>query len=662
MLSVREEKSFLIKKAPIVSEFLDSSQALAAFAAARSFVSAPGHVHMGFFRLESDYRKKLEEANLSVLQEAVEYGLKVRGLDYDEDILQARIIFERDRAELLSDLQRETADLRRSRELDSHTLRLVMIELALREAALSFIETNTASQIEALRLEEGQQEQRTHPYSEALAANIVGRAGAKIDFATERLRIIQPIRDLIDAQRAVIEHERDFLMPEMEILIDQKGALIDAQVNDLLPAMDALAAAITLWATERPAVIVEMLGKAQAALDLATSEADLVAPRDLVADAQLAKATELSSLITPLTEVAAQMSEWALGRPALNTAISEKAAQMTTLATHKTARASAALAHAKHEDKILIHLENLAAKRTEKAEEMLELLPLYESLSEEIGEWVEKVPDYIKEIDEKSGKYVTISANDALVTPEKVAAATHQKARAEHLREHLITEKTELLAEKLNEATNIGLRAVAEKELAEAEKELAEEIKKKVPEYQNKGKEAVKKAEAISELAEQLKLEASDREEIAKFRLAAAQFRYDAAVIENDVTVNSDSIASIKDAIEHIRLSLELLRKQNEVDFLDYETDLLDELVKARKEGILEKDTAVSEARAAYSSRIAAELANKLASRKSVAIKTIHEDDKYHTAYGNHRYDEQYKVAEINAIRKITSKLVHQIS
>ena len=97
-------------KSEVLREFKKNTGAILSAVASRNFSAVPGFAIEAFTDVEIDSKTKLTEYNQKIMSDAIDRELKALGLSNDISLKQAMMAWELEKAQLLSDLQKEFAD------------------------------------------------------------------------------------------------------------------------------------------------------------------------------------------------------------------------------------------------------------------------------------------------------------------------------------------------------------------------------------------------------------------------------------------------------------------------------------------------------------------------------------------------------------------------
>ncbi len=211
-------------KSKIIREYDAQQKAFKSAVAGRGFLLAPGYLNSASMGLELDAKLKLSELNYQIVAEAIERELKQKGLDYDLAYKQARIDFELSKQTLLTNLQKEFADLDYTQSLTKEEIERMAIELEIRSILLITTKTEIQTEMEGLKRELIDTDRLTFDAEKALV-------DAKTATLNEKLKVIPYIEDIILketellAQRSANIGLKESYIEKKEELVEKKGEL-----------------------------------------------------------------------------------------------------------------------------------------------------------------------------------------------------------------------------------------------------------------------------------------------------------------------------------------------------------------------------------------------------------------------------------------------------
>lgn len=262
MTQKAEQNKWYQGKGKIVSEYLESHEALMSAVAGRGFINAPGYLDDAAIKGERITKSKLSELNYSIVAEAIERELKQTGHDYGIAYKTARIAFELSKQQTLSDLEQEFADIKLSQSVTEEELAAQRIELAIRELVITTTKTEIAVELEGLKQELVAVEE------DSLSTEIL-LIDAQVATAVKKLEVIPYLTQIIEAEELLIaEHEKN--QEYDQSLIDAKELLI-AKKEEILPLIEQKADKQVEYAT----AILDQIVITRSRLELAIQRAAL---------------------------------------------------------------------------------------------------------------------------------------------------------------------------------------------------------------------------------------------------------------------------------------------------------------------------------------------------------------------------------------------------
>ena len=262
---------------PVVTEYLVTAKQIEDNVAGHGWLYRPGHLGAGISAVESGAKFKLSEINYNIVAEAIQRELVLTGHSYDIAVKDAMIAWELEKTEILTELDKEFADNKYVRELDTAALIQLEITTNLRKLVVLSLKTAIEIDIEELKQELATVEQSLFPAQDALLA-------AKLLTAQKKKAVIPYIEIVIDKQQDIIDVESDNATLK-SALIAEKSTLNDTKA-DLVTAREAIAGAI-----------VDLIAARQA---LSVKRADLVYAKEFVSDAETTNLTYLEQYINSL--------------------------------------------------------------------------------------------------------------------------------------------------------------------------------------------------------------------------------------------------------------------------------------------------------------------------------------------------------------------------
>ena len=225
-------------KRPIINEYEDNRESVLSGIASQSFCRMPGFAKRILTRLELGAKEKLSSLNFEILQSAIERELKQSGLSYDLAYRQALVAWELSRQGLISALDRELADAKRSQQFTEEALNQLEIEVDLRALVLE------AAKLAFARTEETYRQRDVAADSSVNSAETL-LINEKILTAQKRLALVDTLEEIIAAERVLLDAERANVDLETD-LVEAKGELVAKEAEKIQPMMNLAAEKVLL--------------------------------------------------------------------------------------------------------------------------------------------------------------------------------------------------------------------------------------------------------------------------------------------------------------------------------------------------------------------------------------------------------------------------------
>lgn len=233
-----EDAKWFSGKGMIQDKYVRTADAILANAGKANWDNIPGHVRRQEQDLEVQTKLELEGLNLEVAQESLERFLGLMEQEAGAEVAEALMQIEVQKRELLMALDVEFAEARAPHEQRLEDLAQLMIRQDLRALAIIAAKTTHEIEIQKLRRQAVTAESSTFDTERQVLAK-------KIEVAQTKLRMIPEIEATLDAQRAVLDAERE-LIPLYEEQVDKEAALT-ALLEDTIPLLyDKSAVALEL--------------------------------------------------------------------------------------------------------------------------------------------------------------------------------------------------------------------------------------------------------------------------------------------------------------------------------------------------------------------------------------------------------------------------------
>lgn len=219
---------FVKEKGRALTEYQRERKKIFSAVAGRGFSFEPGFLYDVLTNLEIDIKMGLSEINYKILEEAVARELKERGLDYDLEYKAAALAWAIEKAGLLSDLEKEIADIKNMRDMDEGVIKLLAIEVSKRAILLLQAKTAIELELEGYRQQLANLDAATGDYEVAIAE-------AKVLTAQKKLDAIPLLTQLIEIERQIFEKDfsisqkEEIILGKNQTLIAKNAAIIDKE-------------------------------------------------------------------------------------------------------------------------------------------------------------------------------------------------------------------------------------------------------------------------------------------------------------------------------------------------------------------------------------------------------------------------------------------------
>lgn len=262
-MSKKAEDSLWYKgKSDVLREFQKNTGAVLSAVASRDFSLMPGFAIETLTGIEFDSKFKLMEYNQKLMSDAIDRELKQLGLENDIALKQAIVLWETEKIQFFSDLQKEFADKELIRSLTGEDIAALMMDQEMRETAVLMAKVAIEVEIEGIKRQKEEVDLLPLPAEEQLSA-------AKLAAAQRKLAVIPHILAALAAQSNALETESSVIMPAREAKANYESTIASDMSTKILPLMQDKAAA-TLTLTEKQSELIPlMIEKAQASMALA---------------------------------------------------------------------------------------------------------------------------------------------------------------------------------------------------------------------------------------------------------------------------------------------------------------------------------------------------------------------------------------------------------
>jgi len=258
-----QTSQFLRGKGQVVEEYQRTRRKMFSAVAGRGFSYEPGFLFDLHNELEVDTKFKLSTLNYQILEQMVQQELKRKGLDYDLEYKQAAVAWEVEKTNLLSDWEKELADIKHESFLDNNVLVFYALEVSKRGALLIDAKAVIELEIEGYRQQIELLDKDTSDYEVQLAQ-------AKIITAQKKLEMIPYIEQLIAVENQMIDKE---------LLLLEQAQILAGKENQVVSSMQSIADNDMILADVESSVIVkqnQILTKDREIIDISTQLLDSV--------------------------------------------------------------------------------------------------------------------------------------------------------------------------------------------------------------------------------------------------------------------------------------------------------------------------------------------------------------------------------------------------
>jgi hypothetical protein len=299
--NIAESNRWYRGKGKLIRDHIDKQKMMNDLIASKGFCIAPGYLGEAITDLEENTKIRLSDLNYEIVKEAVERELKQKGIYYDLAYKQARIDFELDKTVLLTDLQKEFADLDYTQAKKEEEVEYLAIEAHIRSFTLIVLKQAIREEMELLKQELMNVKRLTFNHENLLLE-------ARIATAENKLNIIPYLEQIVDAENRFLAQE-NINLGHKESEIEEKEALTDAKeelitvIEEKADANQDLADAIT----NQVAIQEQRLG---VALSRAEAQKDKVNADLMIIDAE----REIELLRKELNQAAYSLKETQMAR------------------------------------------------------------------------------------------------------------------------------------------------------------------------------------------------------------------------------------------------------------------------------------------------------------------------------------------------------------
>jgi hypothetical protein len=235
-------------KRPLVDEYLKNQKQVERVVAGRGFLARPGYLGQAITDVERGLKFQLSDLNYNITKEAVERELAQTGHDYDIAYKEARVAWELEKTQTLTELDQEFADLKQQRQLKEDELANMRIETDLRALVILAAKTTLQEQMEELRQEDIGLRREALPYETQLAQEKLATAQAKLD-------VIPYVEDIIEAQQNLLA-ANEANADRKEALISKKEDLVGKR-QDLVASKEEIAGKMADLISDREGLLTQ---------------------------------------------------------------------------------------------------------------------------------------------------------------------------------------------------------------------------------------------------------------------------------------------------------------------------------------------------------------------------------------------------------------------
>ncbi len=275
MTETAESNRWYRDKGKLIRDHIDKQRMMNDLIAGKGFCIAPGYLSEAITDLEEHTKIRLSDLNYEIVKEAVERELKQSGIDYDLAYKQARIDFELSKTVLLTNLQKEFADLDWRQAKEEEEMEYLAIEAHIRSFTLIILKQAIREEMEALKQELINIKRLTFNHENLLIE-------ARIATAETKLGVIPYLEQIIDAENRVLAQEninlgfKESEIDEKEKLTDAKEELITV-IEEKADANQELADAIINQVAVQEQRLGVALSKAEAQKDKVNADLMIIA-------------------------------------------------------------------------------------------------------------------------------------------------------------------------------------------------------------------------------------------------------------------------------------------------------------------------------------------------------------------------------------------------
>ena len=227
MATDAEHYRWLQKKEGKVKEFDDGYKKVISAMAARGFTLAPGNMLAGIIEMAKQTKKALTEANAQTYNDEREIQYDIDEFSLNLAVNYARLEFELYKQQVLNALEWETAKLEEDFKKGKDYIRRLETEINKRNAELIEFKAQIDSEIWEYR-------QKIESLRGETLDKELQLAEAKMETAQEKMKLIEPLQQAIDAEALVIAAEKRraealkiVLEIEKEIALLKEGLIPD---------------------------------------------------------------------------------------------------------------------------------------------------------------------------------------------------------------------------------------------------------------------------------------------------------------------------------------------------------------------------------------------------------------------------------------------------
>lgn len=254
---------FNLKKEALASSFVDGARTVRDTLSSRALSCVPGIGFEAIFSLQKDYRSKMDETVLAVLEQQIEREMRLLGVQKDIEYKNALMAFEVEKAGVLNAFNEEIARLSLEDAMLDDEVEYFLASVQARQVVIINFSAYLEKQRQLLLQQKADAERLSFESQLALVNQQLLTAQKKLD-------IIPQLKLLCDAQLRAIGVERGPVYDEMQNLLAARKSLSELKLTAVQPLLDKAEAALAL-ATGQQNLIPYLAAKAAMTLNLANA-------------------------------------------------------------------------------------------------------------------------------------------------------------------------------------------------------------------------------------------------------------------------------------------------------------------------------------------------------------------------------------------------------